>query len=233
MVKARGYHGFLFYATITSVMAKSWSIFGWILLGAIATAIGTGYFLFQANTDRARLYEATEQARKQSEELSASSKKLADEANNKLDSASSEIKNAQELIQKYNEERDLLAKAEPLIRSRVSTNWKEWLNVPLGFSVRLPTTNANLGDERFFDFGWLRIQPYDAFQEATLRGQATSTGDITYFVDGRLLIGTRGSEWILRDQSGASSTILIWAKPGSIQGERTLLEALSTLTFRR
>lgn len=214
-------------------MAKSWSVFGWILIGAAAAAIGTGYFLFQANTDRTRLVETTEQARKQSEDLAIASQKLADEANDKLNNASDEIRNAQELIRQYNEERDLLAKAEPLIKTRISTNWKEWLNVPLGFSIHLPTTNANAGNELYFDFGWLRMQPYDPDLETLWRSQTTSTGDLIYFVDGRLLIGTRGSEWILRDQSGASSTMLIWAKPGNAQGERTLLEALSTLTFRR
>ncbi len=213
-------------------MAKSWSIFGWILLGALATAIGTGYFLFQANSDRARLATATEQARKQSEELATASKKLADEANQKLDTASNEIRSAQELIRKYNEERDLLAKAEPLIKTRASTTWKEWINLPLGYTLRLPPNNANSGNEMFFDFGWLRIQPYDPGREAMWRGQATTTGDLVYFVDGHLLVGTRGSEWILRDQSGGSSTILIWAKPANAQAEKNFLETLSTLTFR-
>lgn len=213
-------------------MAKPWSIIGWIMLGAFATAIGTGYFLYQANSDRARLVEATEQARKQSEDLASASRKLADEANNKLTNASDEIRAAQELIRKYDEERELLAKAEPLIKTRASTNWKEWINLPLGYTLRLPTNNANSGNELFFDFGWLRIQPYDAGREALWRGQTTTTGDLVYFVDGHLLIGTRGSEWILRDQSGASSTILIWAKPANAQAEKNLLEALSTLTFR-
>lgn len=214
-------------------MAKSWSILGWILVGALATAIGTGYFLFQANTDRARLAAATEQARRQSEELAEASRKLADEANQKLDTASSEIRNAQELIRKYNEERDLLAKADPLIKTRLSTNWKEWINLPLGFGIRLPPGNANAGNEQYFDFGWLRMEPYNPGRESLWRSQATTTGDIVYFVDGRLLIGTRGSEWILRDVSGGSSTVLIWAKPIGAAAEKNFLEALSTLTFRR
>jgi hypothetical protein len=214
-------------------MAKSWSIFGWILLGALATAIGTGYFLYQANSDRARLVDATEQARKQSEDLASASRKLADEANNKLTNASDEIRAAQELIRKYNEERELLAKAEPLIKTRASTSWKEWINLPLGYTLRLPPNNANSGNEMFFDFGWLRIQPYDPGREAMWRKQTTTTGDLVYFVDGHLLIGTRGNEWILRDQSGASSTILIWAKPANALAEKNLLEALSTLTFRQ
>lgn len=214
-------------------MAKPWSIFGWILLGAFAAAIGTGYFLYASNSDRARLVEATEQAKKQSEDLAVASKKLADEANTKLDRASSEIKSAQDLIKKYNEERDLLARAEPLVRTRISTNWKEWLNVPLGFSIRLPVTNKNTGNELYFDFGWLQMQPYDAGREAAWSELSTSTAEVVYFVDGRLLIGTRGSEWILRDQSGASSTMLIRARPSGTQGEKNFIESLSTLTFRR
>ncbi len=215
-------------------MAKSWSIIGWILLGALATAIGTGYFLFQANTDRTRLYEATEQAKKQSEELTAASKKLADEANNKLHSASDEIKTTQELIRKYDEEHDLLAKAEPLLKTHTSTNWKEWINIPLGFSIRLPATSASsTQNDSALDAGWLRIQPYNALQESAWQTNTSSTSEVTYFVDGHLLIGKRGSEWMLRDQSGASSTLLIWAKPNSKQEENNLIEALSTLTFRR
>jgi len=214
-------------------MIKPWSIFGWILLGAFAATIGTGYFLYASNMDRAKLVEATEQAKKQSADLAVASKKLADEANTKLDRASSEIKDAQELIKQYNEERDLLARAELLVRTRASTTWKEWLNVPLGFSIRLPTVNKNAGNELYFDFGWLQIQPYDAGREAAWRAQTTSTSEVVYFVDGRLLIGTRGSEWLLHDLSGASSTVLIRAKPGNAQSEKNFLESLSTLTFRR
>lgn len=214
-------------------MEKTWSIVGWIALGALATAIGTGYFLFQSNSDRARLIQASEQARQQSETLAAASRKLADDANSKLNSASEEIKNAQEVIRKYDEERSLLAKADPLIKTKTSSSWKEWVNLPLGFTMRLPPAMTNEGNEIFFDFGWLRIQPYDAGREASWQKQATTTGDVTYFVDGKLLIGTRGSEWILRDQIGASSTMLIWAKPTTAQNERNLIEALSTLTFRQ
>ncbi|MCE9585814.1 hypothetical protein K8R04_00660 [Candidatus Uhrbacteria bacterium] len=214
-------------------MAKSWSIFGWILLGAAAAAIGTGYFLHISNTDRARLVEATEQARKQSEGLSAASKKLADEANQKLDTASDKIREAQNLIHKYDEERDLLARAEPLVRTRASTNWREWLNVPLGFSIRLPMPSGNAGNELYFDFGWLKMEPYNPDREAILRAQTTTTAEAVYFVDGRLLIGTSGTEWVLHDLSGASSTMLIWAKPGNAQAEKNFIESLSTLTFRR
>lgn len=214
-------------------MEKSWSVFGWILLGAFAVALGSGYFLYQANRDRARLVSATEQARKQSEELAAASKKLADEANKKLDTASKEIRDAQEQIRKYDEERELLAKADPLIKTRASNAWKEWVNMPLGFTIRLPAGNANAGNELFFDFGWLKMQPYDPGRELLWRENASSTGDVTYFVDGRLLVGTRGSEWILRDQSAGSSTVLIWAKPVGSLGEKNFLEALATLTFRR
>src|SRR5262249_54851552 len=128
---------------------------------------------------------------------------------------------------------ELLAKAEPLIKTRASQNWKEYINLPLGFTMRLPPGNSNSANERFFDFGWLRMQPYDAGREALWRSKATTTGDGIYFVDGRLLVGTRGSEWILRDQSDASSTVLIWAKPVGAQAERNFLESLSTLTFRR
>jgi len=214
-------------------MKKVLTIIGWILIGAIAAGIGTGFFLYQSNTDRAKLVAATEEAKRRSEELAQGSKKLAEEANTKLNTASEEIRSAQELIRQYDEEHALLAKADPLVRTRTSANWKEWINIPLGYTIRLPATFGNAGNELLFDFDWLRIQPYDAGRESLWHAQASSTGDVVYFVDGHLLVGTRGNTWILRDQSGASSTMLIWAEPKNIQDERILLEALATLTFRR
>jgi len=211
---------------------KPLSLFGWIFLGACAAVIGCGYFLFQANNDRIELKHATEQAKKQSEELLEANKKIADEANQKLNTASQEIKNAQEQIRKFEQEQTWLAQATPLVKTRLSNTWKEWINMPLGFTLRLPENNGNAGNETLFDFGWLKIEPYDQGREELLRAQASSTNNIEYFVDGRLLIGTRGPEWVLRDQSGGKSTILIWAKPEGQNKEQQWLEILATLTFR-
>lgn len=213
-------------------MSRPLSVIGYILLGALAAGIGTGFFLYKSNSDRASLVAASESARQRSEELAAASRKLADEANAKLDHASAEVRNAQELIKKYDEERVLLSKATPLSRTKLSANWKEWINIPLGYTLRLPVGTGNAGNERFFDFGWMKIEPYDADREALLRSQSSSTSEVVYFVDGHLLVGTRGQNWVIRDQIGASSTMLLWANPGSAQGEKTLLESLSSFTFR-
>jgi len=160
------------------------------------------------------------------------SKKLANEANQKLDTASQEIKAAQEQIKKFEQERVWLAQATPLIRTRLSSSWKEWINMPIGYTLRLPEGNKNAGNETFFDFGCLRIEPYDAGREELLRSQTSSTNNIEYFVDGRLLIGTRGPEWVIKDQIGGKSTILIWAKPEGSVMEKQWMETLATLTFR-
>jgi hypothetical protein len=198
-----------------------------LLIGAVAAASGTGYFLYRANTDRVELAAESETARAQADAAARSAQQLAEEANRKLAIASQEVAKAQERIRLLEEERDFLARAETLTRPRYVASWKEWVNVTHGFSVRLPLSAKEPdNDDRGLNTGSITIKPYDASTEPT--EQTT-----VYAVDGHLLIGTRSSEaWVFRVQSEGKSTHTILAYPSRTMTERTLLDILSTLTFR-
>ncbi len=207
-------------------MGRATQAIGFLLIGATAAAGGTGFFLYRANVDRAALVQQSDDARAKADEAARASRALADEANRKLEAASQEVSKAQERIRVMEDEARLLAMATPLIRPKYVSMWKEWVSVPLGFSVRLPPT---AGDPQFatstFASDWLSIMKYDP--------EAVTSTESVYLVQGHLLAGVRTpTSWRFRVQSNGTSTLTVIAYPNQGANERTILDALSTLTFR-
>jgi hypothetical protein len=206
-------------------MPRAVNAIGLILLGALAAGSGAAFFLYQANADRTALIAKAEEARLIADEAARSGRNVTDEANRKLDAASQEIAKAQARIRALEEERSWLAKATTLITSRTATNWKEWINFTLGVTVKLPATVTEpKSDESGFDAGWLVVKPYKNENIPT---------DWAYVVKGHLLLGTKtDTSWIFRVQSNANITHIVYVYPNPRVTERTILDALSTLTFR-
>lgn len=206
-------------------MRKTLNTIGLILLGALAAGSGAAFFLYQANADRTALIAKAEEARLKADEVARSGKAVTDEANRKLDAASQEITKAQARIKALEEERFWMAKAQTLTTSRFAANWKEWLNFSLGFTVRLPLNITDpKNDDTGFDAGWFVIRKYR---------DETIPLETAYVVKDRLLVGNKTeTSWIFRVQSSAKITHLIYIYPNPRVTERTILDALSTLTFR-
>ncbi|MCK9361264.1 hypothetical protein M0Q28_03465 [Patescibacteria group bacterium] len=206
-------------------MPRAVNAIGLILLGALAAGGGAAFFLYQANTDRLALIAKAEEARLIADEAARSGRTVTDEANRKLDAASQEIAKAQARIRALEEERTWLAKATTLTTSRIATTWKEWINFTLGVTVKLPptVTDVKIADANL-DAGWLVIKPY--------KDENIST-DTAYLVKGHLLIGSKTeTSWMFRVQSNANITHVVYVYPNPRVTERTILDALSTLTFR-
>lgn len=206
-------------------MSRVVQTIGLVLLGALAAGGGAAYFLYQANTDRTALIAQAEEAKRQAIETATSGKAVADEANRKLDEASQEVTKAKARVAALEEERAWFAKAQILTPPRTVNAWKEWLNYSFGFSIRLPLTTTDVrNNDKGLDAGWIVIRPY-AKEEVAM--------ETAYVVQGKLLVGSKSETvWVFRVQSSGTITHILYVYPTARVTERTILDALSTLTFR-
>jgi len=199
---------------------------GFLTLGAIAAGAGTVVVVYKANTDRTALVAQAADAREQALEATQNSQKVAEEANRKVEAASQEVAKAQARIQALEDERRLVATAIPLTKPKASANWKEFVSIPLGFTIRMPTPTV---DPQFtdtsFDAGWLLITKYN--------GDPVES-DTSYLVQNHLLTGNQStSSWNFIVQSNGEPTVLVRAFPNQNVSDKTILDVLSTLTFRQ
>jgi hypothetical protein len=206
-------------------MSRVIQTIGLLLLGAAAAGGGAAYFLHQANADRSALIAQAEEARRLATEATQSGKAVADEANRRLDEASQEVAKAQARVHALEEERDWFSKAEILMPPRATNYWKEWLNYTHGFSIRLPTNVTDVkNNAEGLDAGWIDVKPYT---------NETISLETSYIVGNRLLVGSKNETgWILRVQASGTITHVVFVYPDPHVNEKTILDALSTLTFR-
>lgn len=196
-----------------------------LLLGAIAAGGGAGFFLYQANADRSALIAKAQEAQRKAEEVAINGKAVTDEANRKLEQAAEEVAKAQARVRALEEERRWFANAQILTPPRTVSTWKEWLNYTHGFTVKLPLNVTDVkNNANGLDAGWIAIKPY------TNETIATETA---YAVNGWLLVGAKSeTSWVFRVQTGGTIAHVVYVYPNPRLSEQTILNALSTLTFR-
>lgn len=229
-------------------MRQALTILGYILIGAAAAGFGTGFFLYRANADRSALVESKQKAEQQAEELMAASKKLADEANQKLEEASEEVAETRERLQALEAEQRMIKEATPLSRAPRTQYWNEMLNLPLGVTVRVPRLGEEIRNNeqglivtsRYNENDpWIEVHPWKEDIETRLNDRLENPVDVQYLVSGRLFVGKRGTlpdssqeAYALRVQSGGTSTMMIWAKEGSGFSSDEIIDTFSSFTFR-
>lgn len=238
-------------------MRRTASFLALILIGGLAAGLGTYTFLKRANADRARLAEIALKAQEESKTATETSQRTIEEANRKLEKANAEITKAQQAIHALQEERAQMTNAVPLSppASRVLKEWQEAVNVGLGVSLKFPPTSlietndasaltiAKLlpsGMAPTRDARWLAVMPYDNRLETELLAHFATSTPVVLLIDGRLLIGARGSLteqsneiYVLRVQNAGRSTHLIWASRPEKNAGQMLLTALATLSFAK
>ncbi|MCA9391429.1 MAG: hypothetical protein KC582_04205 [Candidatus Magasanikbacteria bacterium] len=224
-------------------MSRTLKVIGLIAIGAAATGLSTGYFLFAANRDRLDLAQKITAAEQQVRDLERQSEALADDAADRIEQANTEVKKAQALVVALQQEQQLFKQATPLTPSKSTQSWKEILSLPLGITVRIPisateeqTTSiitAKINDR--FD-NWLQIEPFAENRLEAMRPlNASSTEDYLASVNDALLIGQRYQmpdrtiQYALRLQKNASSTHLLFLNTQSGMTEKQLLDTLSTI----
>lgn len=232
-------------------MRPAASILGWISVGAIAAGLGTGAFLYKANLDRDALAREKDAALAHADELIRANELLADQANDRLDRASEEVRAAEARIKALETERALIAEAKPLSRTGSSARWPEYVNFPLGISLRLPTTARDwenstttfiAGARQIVNEGvdpWLVIRGYRPELEQEWNARLLNGVPVTYMANGRLFTGLKGrlreggpTAMSLRLQANASSTHAFWIVTGTGLSEANALEALATVGLR-
>lgn len=233
-----------------------------IFLGALAVAIGMGFFLQKANADRAHLADVAIMAQDQVKEAQQVRDQAVTEANRKLDAANFEIKKAQDALTALKQERDLITNATNLHEPtpRELKGWKQSIDLPLGVSIKYPSSVEETANDKSDlvlsktpglsssysplanDLRWLSVQSYDETKEQALLSNlsvsVTST-PFSYLINGHLLIGTQatlpGTQQIMliaHASADGQKTHLLWAKVPSTE-QKDLLLALRTLDFKQ
>ncbi len=227
-------------------MSRTLKVIGLIAIGAAATGLSTGYFLFAANRDRVELAQKITAAEQHVQDLERQSELLADDAEDRIKEAQEEVKKAQALVVALQQEQQLFKQATVLSPVKATQTWKELLSLPLGITVRIPpnategqTTElitAKVGDR--FD-SWLQIERYNESRLTAMKPQnVSSTSDYLASVHDALLIGERyvmpdrSIQYALRLQKNASSTHVIFLNTQSGITDKQILETLSTIKAR-
>jgi hypothetical protein len=238
------------------VMRRFTSVLISILLGALAVGVGMGYFLMKANNDRERLALIAQAAEQESQEAIQAREQAIKAANAKLDAANTEITKAQETIKAFNEERALIQSATVLRtpNAKEIKGWSEIVSLGQKATVNYPpthiiaensaksltlerptSTTIRTGD----DPRWLALMPYEAVRERELLNAFATSTSVSYLVDGRVLIGQRGTlagdknpMLVLRVRGGGQTTHLLWIRdPLGRTDSAALLNVLATLDF--
>lgn len=212
-----------------------------IVLGAGAVGIGMGIFLWKANEDRERLSEMVSQAQQDIERAREARERAVRDANEKLDTANTEIQKAQYLVTTLQEEREQITQASVLIPSTSSKTYKGWneiINLPLGITAKYPPQSIiDINDQTMLAFGyattsqvststaslepnrWFIVSGYQLSHEQELLGRFTTSTALTYLVDRHLLVGRIGTIAsstepivVLRSQRAGQSNLLFWIR---------------------
>lgn len=223
-----------------------------VILGALATGLGTVPFLVLANQDRNRLGDELHQTKVAAQQSESEKQRIADEANKKVKAANDEVQKAQAIILETQQDEQLLAQSEhltaPTIRERAK--WNPVISLYQGVSLSLPLGYSVTQDEptgfaisREFQNGFARdesaimIQPYDEQKETQYLNSYASSTDISFIAGGRLIKGKEGilldgsSAMTLEVRYSAKTTHLIWMRDpsGSFVG---LKQILATIEYR-
>ena len=231
-------------------MRPALGIIGWILLGALATGLGTGFFLYQANMDRASLVAEREEVERKSNALIEDAERLSIEANQKLDQASKDVAEAEARVDALEEEHALMGEAVVLSTSSATRRWNGYLNVDLGVGLKLPPTAREYENTSgMFLAGpllrttsstepWVEIHSYSAPFELAWNDRLLEPRTVAYVVGGRLIAGKKGllpnatgSAYVLRVQENARKSHLIWGRTGSGLTDAAFSDVLASLTF--
>ncbi|HEU0050929.1 MAG TPA: hypothetical protein VFQ60_02635 [Patescibacteria group bacterium] len=232
-------------------MTKPASVIFWILIGALASGVGIGFFLIQANADRETLATKAAQAEQDMIQAKQQSEQIAKDANTKLSNAALEVAKAQDQLKRFEEERTLLGNATILnpISPAILRTWTSAISVSMGVSVQFPSAfTANTTDheitlatkDAIAPTQWLSIQTYDAQKEQSWTSGLQNPEKVVYASGGHLFVGQKGSLANVTSplyvfhtfSAAASSSLLIWARPEQFVTERRLFEIVGTINVR-
>lgn len=227
-----------------------------VLLGGASAAGGMGLFLAKAQAERLDLAAQAKAAQERLLAAESERQQAIDRANQKIAAAQTEIAKAQSTVKILEEERELLAKAVPLLPNtgKAVKGWTTTLNVPLGISVLAPadmrvesndvqglllaspgTNNGPLDADR----RWFSATRYDERQEVELLNQLANSEPVSYAINGRLFLGQRGTYLpqnrayaVFRVRYKGQNSHLLWIREPATNGKTPILTTvLASISF--
>ncbi len=231
-------------------MRRATGILIGILLGALASGLGVGYFFHKSNTDRAALIDKLSETARNAQQARDQNQHVIEEANKKLLAASVEVAKAQNAIKSLEEERSLLTEAIPISApSKRTAAWQTAVSMPFRLSLKIPSGNTVISNDNQAlvvtkqsvtedsDARWLSLTPYNPVLEQELLASLATSTAVSYIADGRLLTGYRGSLisrkesiLLLRIYRNGQVSNLLWAKNTEEKND-TPLDVVSTIKF--
>jgi hypothetical protein len=208
-------------------MKKIWSVLLSILLGAIVVGIGTGYFLYLANKDRQILANEANIAKLEAQQTLQDSQRAIEEANSKLTQANQQVAEAEQALKALKNEQALLRQAKPLLKpsNKDLDGWLSAISTSQGISLlHPPGSNIKVNNDLEFSLiqesktsPWLKIIPYSKPQSDNFKLSISSSTNISYFIDGKVVAGIVGTEStsnletaLLEIYLGGTSTQILW-----------------------
>jgi hypothetical protein len=189
------------------LMKRFTSVLIAVILGAFATGIGTIPFLVLANQDRHRLDHELQSSKSLAAETEAEKRRIAMEANKKVEEANIEVQKAQSIILEAQEDERLLAVSERLVAPTTYERSKLYQIVSLyqGISLFTPKNFTVIQDEPIgFKIAKLNkqtlstipvmfIEPYEENSKTSWIGSFASSTEIAFAAGGKLVKGQIGS----------------------------------------
>lgn len=223
-----------------------------VILGALATGLGTVPFLVLANQDRQRLDQELLLSKTKANETEQEKQKIADQANQKVKEANEEVQKAQLAILEAREDEMLLASSDRLSppSARELATWNPAISLTLGVSLTVPKQFSVERDDAtaFILINSLTsssstnvtpaidIEPNDS-SHAHYSGLFASSTPVNLVAGGKLLKGTIGvlldgsNAALFEVRSGAKTTHTIWMHDPSFTFA-TVKKILSTIQYQ-
>lgn len=226
-----------------------WSVFFFILIGALAAGGSTGFFLYQANLDRAQQILRLDALTQQLEFAKQEQEHLTDETNDKIAGYTKTIQLAEQRMQTCEAQQQMrIVRATPLAKpnARILKNWKSWIGFGIGAGLRIPPGSTSVEGFNTVTLQtvsrgssstqpWLKIQRLDPSEEAVLMEGLKEPETVSYVAQGASMVGVHGrttgngSAFVLRVGSSQTPTHLVWAQTAPSITESRILEVLATL----
>ncbi len=235
-------------------MRRAWSVLLWILVGALASAVGMGIVLHTSNKDREHLSRELQTTQAALASLKAQQESLTKESNEHVAMAAQQVADANARLQAVTALQARLKASAPLPSPTAlqTRGWTEFASVAMGVSLRVPPRmQTQSSDDGLFvstrrlvkgvpiEEQWFALTPYRPDRERDIRSRLTNVKEVTYTLGTRLLQGVKGTLpdgvqtlYLLSVQENASTTHLLWGKTTDGVGERTILDTMATLSFR-
>lgn len=238
-------------------MKRMTSVIFAILLGGFAVGIGVVPFLVLANQDRDRLYDEIQTINDHAEKTEAEKKKIAEEADAKVREANTEITRAQAILRETEEDQKLMLAAEKIEKpsSRTLNGWKSVVSLSQDTELLIPPKSLVLKDNAkqllvqqtsaeadIYESPFsISIEPYNKQREHDILLTFTSSTEIAYVANSRLLKGWSGfvgdadnqnTAMLFRVRDGATSTHTLFITAPEVS-KTTFETILGTIQFHQ